>query len=294
MTPPQQTTSSSTTDPMRMKMELKRAKQEEKMKKKQQKREKKMLKAEKKRQKKEEKLRAKLAARGIKLPPKAEKKVDSAAPSTSISTSKSAISEGEQIAEAEIIRPADVWEPKSAKKIDDIQKHIDRMDQKSVKSLKERYKDRYGEDLDVPDIYNINKTIAVESAEETGELEKLTGETTTTPSSGVGSGADAKEKSRFGFGGKAKKTEKKEKVKIDRPLRFLDYRTPLYLRDKYGTDAGGGKRAGLTLVDIIHNIIFTIIIVKIITTIVYVVKDNRERKFIESMQEQSAQPQTTT
>lgn len=272
-------------DPMKMKMELKRLAREEKMRKKQLKREEKMRKKQKKQRKKEEKLRAKLAAKGISVPDKLEAKTRK--PTTTMDAAV------EKLPEAEIISAeADVWTPKSARKMDEIQKRIDRMDHKSVKTLRERYKERYGEDLEVPDIYETRPSIEVETAEETGELDQSIPEPiTSTTSTGdelkvSTSAAKAKELKR------AKK--KKERVKVDRPLRLLDYRTPWYLRDKFGASSGSGKRAVLLIVDILLNIILTIILIKIIATIVYVIKDRRDEKMIQDLQGESAKPQPTS
>ena len=130
-------------DPKMLKKELKKLSHEAKMRKKQLKRERKMRKLQMKKAKKEAVLRKKLAAKGVKIPPKSETKKPEKA--SEMAESK--------LPEAEIISDADVWTPKSARKLEEIQKMIDRMDHSGVKSLKERYKIRYGEDLEIPDIY---------------------------------------------------------------------------------------------------------------------------------------------
>jgi hypothetical protein len=254
-------------NPVDLKMQLKQAAREEKMKRKQQKREEKMRKAEEKRRKKEEKLRAKLAAKGIVLPPKVE-----------AGEKKTTISGKEELPEAEIITAeADVWTPKSARNVYDIQKRIDRMDHKSVKTLKDRYKERFGEDMEVPDVYNVKSSIEVETAEETGELEKPERETKVFGKPAEATGEEEKSKKKFGFLSKKKEKEPEvEKKKVERPLRFFDLRTPFFLRDKLAAEDGKGKRAGLMIIDIILNILLIIFIIKIITTIIYVVKDRRQ------------------
>ena len=266
------------TDPRKLKMELKRAIREEKLRKKQAKREAKMQRIEAKRRIKEERLRARLAARGVSLPtPAAEKPKPE-----HVREAK------EEAPEAEVIAEADIWTPKSARNLGDIQKRIDRMDQKSVKSLKERYKERYGEDLEVPDIYDTGPSIEVETAESTGELDKAPTEPEVTA-------AEMEKPAKKGlFGDKKAKAKKKEKVKIPRKLRFFDYRTPLYLKNKFAANRGMGAKAFLAFFDVIHNIIFTILIIKILTTIIYIIKDRRERKFKEALAKLPAQPQPTT
>lgn len=273
-------------DPRELKMQIKQAAREKKMKKKQKKREAKIRKLETKKRRKEEKLRAKMAAKGISLP----KRVEGEEKPTTLEG-------GEKIPEAEIITAeADVWEPQSARNLSEIQKRIDRMDQKSIKSLKDRYKNRYGEDLEVPDAYNVESTIEIETAEETGEIEKTTSISKASEISSVSAEEEKQKKSTGLFRSKKDKTKTKEdtKIKMERPLRLFDYRSFFYFRDKYGASGGGGKRAGLAIVDIILNIIFTIIIVKIITTIIYVIKDRREEKLIQSLSEQSSKPQPST
>ncbi len=278
-------------NPLELKMQLKQAAREEKMRKKQAKREAKMRKLEVKRRRKEEKLRAKLAAKGIKLPPKKEEEIK-----------PTGISGEEKLPEAEIITgEADVWTPRSARNLDEIQKRIDRMDKRHITSLKERYKSRYGEDLEVPDIYNVESTIEIETAEKAGEIEKVETDTKGLDTTPMTSKPDEKKRGLGLFGSKVPSTEKDkekekdvEKIKTERPLRLLDYRTPFYLRDKYAVDAGSGKRTGLLIIDIILNILLTIFIIKIITTIIYVIKDRREEKIIKSLSDQSTKPQPST
>jgi len=275
----------SSDDPRMLKKELKRLEREAKLRKKQLKRERKMQKLERKKAKKEALLRAKLAAKGVKVPPKTETK-PSEGPAKAMELAES------KLPEAEIISDADVWTPKSAKKMDEIQKLIDRMDHKSVKSLRERYKTRYGEDLEVPDAYEVKPSIEVETAEETGELAPLitTSATTTAPepsteSTTTGGGFFSRKL-------KADKPVKEKTQKVPRTLRFLDYRTPLYLREKYGAMGGGGKRVVLIIIDIILNIF--LFPIKIFTTIIYIIKDRREQKLLTAMENESAQPQPTS
>jgi len=253
-------------------MELKRLEMEAKNKERQQKIEKRKKKMEDRQRKKFEKLRKKYAKKGIKLPEHSLKREPKTEPKAEIIA--------KDIPEAEVITAADVWTPQSARQIDDIQKRIDRMDQKSIHSLKERYKSRYGEDLEVPDIYETKPSIEVETAEKTGELTSPVKDT-----KGTMFAKDKKTKKPL-FGGKDKK--KKEKVKFDRPMRFLDYRSFFYLKNTKATDGGGGKKAIFALIDIILNIL--LFIIKFPATIYYVIADRRERKMMEAMSESAAQP----
>jgi len=270
-------------DPKMLKKELKKLSHEAKMRKKQLKRERKMRKLQMKKAKKEAVLRKKLAAKGVKIPPKSETKKPEKA--SEMAESK--------LPEAEIISDADVWTPKSARKLDEIQKMIDRMDHSGVKSLKERYKIRYGEDLEIPDIYETKVSLEVETAEEIGELESPLISSTSAEISEQSE--TAKSAKRTGIFGKTKKADKTTKIKIEkssRPLRFLDYRTPWYLRDKMGATGGGGKRAVLLIIDLILNIILSPI--KIITTIIYIFKDRRKEKLTSTTDKDSVKPQPTS
>ena len=261
-------------DERALKKELKHLEKEAKMRKKQMKRDKKLKKLEMKKRKKEALLNAKLGVKGDKVPAKGK---------PGEAAVKVPTADGEKLPEAEIVAEADIWTPKSAKKMDEIQKLIDRMDHEGVKSLRERYKEKYGEDIEIPDAYEAKSSIDVETAEESGELEKVTREShLVTPLK--------EEKSKLSLLSKKKK-EKKEKVKVDRPLRLLDFRTPWYLRDKFGADAGGGKRAVLFIIDLILNILLLILVIKILTTIIYILKDRKQAKLEEAMGDQGATPQ---
>lgn len=269
-----------------LEMELKRQKRDAKMQKKQLKREKKLRKREMKQKRKEAKIRAKLARSGIKLPPKEETK-----PAVEVSKKEGKVAaEGEAIPEAEIISEADKWKPKSAKKMDEIQKMIDRMDHGSVKTLRERYKQKYGEDLEVPDAYEVKASLEVETAAEAGELEPVT----ITPITTKEETKEATPEKGRGLSFTKRKKEKEKKVKIDRPLRFLDYRTPWYLRDRLAPEGGKAKRGILLIIDLILNILLAIILIKIITTIIYIIKDYRLKKQLIALEQESAQVQPTS
>jgi hypothetical protein len=273
------------TDPKALKKELKLLAHQAKMRKKQLKKEKKMRKLEMKQAKKEAKLRRKLAAKGIKVPPKTEiKKGEKPTGVSEVPESK--------LPEAEIVSEADVWTPKSAKKIDDIQKTIDRMDHESVKSLRERYKERYGENLEVPVTYETKASVELETAEEAGELEPAISTTTDTkPDVATGTLEKKKSGSLFARSKKAALVKDEKKVKVTRELRFFDLRTPLYLRDKFGASGGGGKRAILLIIDIILTIL--LFPVKLIGTIIYYIMDRRKEKELETADE-TAKPQPTS
>ena len=208
----------------------------------------------------------------------------------------------ETLTEAEVISAeADVWTPRSARNIDEIEKRVDRMDRDRIHSLKERYKERYGEDLEIPDAYNVESTLDVDTAEQTGELEPIEKKLedskeptlkTKEESKGLGLGV---------FGKKDKKKDKtKQKVKIDRPVRFLDLRKPLYLVSKFTTkDSGIGRKIFLGILDIII-LLFCIIIlfipmfIRIIGTIYYIRRDKLDQELFESMPENGSQPQPAT
>ncbi|WP_455393095.1 hypothetical protein [[Eubacterium] cellulosolvens] len=276
------------TDLRTLQMELKRQKVEAKRRKKQLKLEKKMRKKELKRKRKEAKVRAKLARRGIKLPPKAEEKAkEGAAAGTKVPGV-----EGAAIPEAEIIAEADKWTPKSARKLDEIQRLVDRMDHDSVKSLKQRFREKYGEDLAVPDVYEAKPSLEVETAEEAGELEPLSSPSIPMATGGTGTAEPAATKPKGSFFGMKRPSEPKQKM--DRPLRFLDYRTPWYLRDKFAAEGGKGKRAILFIFDLILNILLGIFIIKIITTIIYFLKDRKLEKQLSMLEQETGSPQPSS
>jgi hypothetical protein len=293
-------------------MKLKQIEKERTMKEKELKRQAKLKKREEKQRKKLEKRRIKLAKKGIILQepsasPDAKKPSISAAAAAGTSTPPPEA----KLPEAEIITAeADVWTPKSARNINEIQKRIDRMDHNKISSIKERYKERYGEDLEVPDAYNVKSSIDVETAERTGELEGLDKDSTglsTTSSEADTKGEAIKRGLGFGLAGRKDKglglgrgkDKRKDKVKIDYPARFLDLRKPLYLKSKFtNEESGGGKKAIFGLLDviilIISIIIFPIIIIRIIGTFIYIRRDKQDQEIIESMKDESGSAQPTT
>jgi hypothetical protein len=295
-------------------MKLKQMEKERKMKEKEMKRQAKMKKREEKQRKKLEKRRIKLAKKGIILQePSTSPDATKPAASAAVAPGKTTPLPEAKLPEAEIITAeADVWTPKSARNINEIQKRIDRMDRSKIGSIKERYKERYGEDLEVPDAYNVKSSIDVETAERTGELE-VSGTGSADPgTSAAGLGVDAKEEPKkrgliFGRSGSKEKdkglglgaAKKKDKVKIDRPARFLDLRKPLFLKSKFtNEESGGGKKAVFALLDVIILIIclivFPIIIIRIIGTIYYIRRDKQDQEIMESMKEESGTAQPTT
>ena len=277
------------TDIRALKMQIRRQKREAKLRKKQLKRERKMKKLELKRKRKEARLRAVLARQGIKSPPpKTEAKEKAEPEKTEVTASEADTS---KIPEAEIISEADKWKPKSARKLDEIQKMIDRMDRDGIKSMRERYKQRYGEDLEVPDIYETKASFDVETAEEIGELEPVTGTSSTSMAMDTTETKAIEDKRKAD---KKAKAAKKKKIKIDRPQRFFDFRTPWYLKNKLGANRGKAVRGFLLIFDIFFNILFFILIIKILTTIIYIIIDRRHRKDLELLEQESAQPQATS
>lgn len=278
-------------------MRLKQLEKERKMKERDFKRQEKMRKHEQKRLKQLEKRRIKLAKKGIILPelkPEPEK--------VTPAVGRAAPAPEERLPEAEVITAeADVWTPRSARNIDEIQKRIDRMDKKMLSSLKERYKTKYGEDLEIPDAYNVETTIDIETAERLGELEaveKVSKDTAAASTNQISEGKSEKKGFGLGFGKKGQKTKdkSKEKVKLDTPVRFLDLRKPMYLYSKLTTpESGMGKKIILGLLDVIILLICFIsvilILIRIIGTIVYIRRDRQDQELLASMRDESLKPQ---
>jgi len=78
-----------------------------------------------------------------------------------------------EIKEAKVIEVPDIYERKSSYDIDDIKKKIDRLDSEGVGSLKDRYKEKYGEDLYVPDLHSDNVREALEDVKPYLEIDEF-------------------------------------------------------------------------------------------------------------------------
>jgi hypothetical protein len=157
------------------------------------------------------------------------------------------------------------------------------MDKTGVKSLRERYNEKYGEDLEIPDIYDTSPSLEVETAEQAGELEPAsTGKDSTlkvTPTK-----ESKPKKSFFGKSAKTQKPEKIAKPKVQRTQRLFDLRTPLYFKNTKG-------RIFWIIIDLI--LFIPLFIPRIFGMIYYIRKDRREAEYDElyddSMQIQPAQ-----
>jgi hypothetical protein len=225
-------------DEIELKAKLKQIKLEEKRRKQEAKLEKKQQKKLEKQKKKEANLKAKVEAGKLKLPAEPGK------------------GKGTEPPEAEIIESAQEWEPVSAISIDEKRKRIDRLSAEGVKSLKQRFREKYGEE---------EPSLPGGPPDEPEEI-KVT--------------EPGEKKGFFGRGEKAKaKPKAKPKPTGPRPLRFFDLRRPLYLKERFtNEESGGGKKILLLLLDIGLILVIPLLIIRIITTIIYVIKDGRAAK----------------
>ena len=250
-------------DEIALKAQLKQLKMEEKKRKRDAKLEKKMERRDAKKSKKEATLKAKLEVGKISLPAEPSKKPSAA---------------GEP-PEAEIIMTVKEFTPKSSKSIDEKRARIDRLSAEGVKSLKTRFRAKYGEELDVPDMYEKSYDLSLGEPSKGPEL----------PGSVSEPDAEIKvdelaEKKRFG------RKAAKPKPTGPKPLRFFDLRHPLFFKDKFSDgDTKGGKKAAMIILDILMYVIFPILIIRMITTIIYVIKDGRAAKREAAASAQSSQ-----
>jgi hypothetical protein len=156
--------------------------------------------------------------------------------------------------------------------MDEVEKKIDRFQGKGVKGLSERYRDKYGEDLKVPELYQIETTLEKEEMDrladedEKAQIDRELGETT--------------QKESGGFWGAKKETDLSiDEPKEKQPPNFLDLSTGLlYFRNTAGEGASGGKKNVRTLIDIILIILFPILILRIITTPIFMMKRRKAQK----------------
>jgi hypothetical protein len=240
-----------------LKAKLKQLKLEEKKRKREAKLEKKKQKKLEKQKKKEATLKAKVDAGKLKLPSEPTK------------------AKGTEPPEAEIIEPTAIeWKPKSSITIDEKRKRIDRLSADGVKSLKVRFREKYGEELEVPDMYEKTYEYNIGEPEEPSLPESMADEPEEIKVSELGG-----EKKEFGA------PKAKPKPTGPRPLRFFDLRHPLFFKDKFtNEESKGGKKALMLILDLLMYLIFPILILRIITTIIYVIKDNRAAKQAEPAQ----------
>jgi hypothetical protein len=66
------------------------------------------------------------------------------------------------VKEAKVIEVPEKYARRSSYSINDIKKKIDRLDSEGVSSLRDRYKEKYGEELSVPDLHSENVKEALE------------------------------------------------------------------------------------------------------------------------------------
>jgi hypothetical protein len=241
-------------DEIALKAKLKQIKLEEKRRKREARKEKKMQKKLEKQRKKEATLKAKVDAGVLKLPSEPKK------------------SEGAEPPEAEIIEPTAIeWKPKSTITIDEKRKRIDRLSAEGVQSLKSRFREKYGEELEVPDMYERTYEYNIGEPEEPSLPESVEAESSEIKVSELGE--------KKGFGSIRDKSKAKAKPTGPRPLRFFDLRRPLFLREKFtNEETSGGKKILFLLLDIFLLLVIPLTILRIITTIIYVIKDGRDAK----------------
>jgi hypothetical protein len=220
----------------------------------------------------EEKMKMKLKKRQEKLEKKMSKKGEVMPKEPLKMERKEEGKPAEKIVSAEVVefKPKE-WERRSVHSMDEVEKKIDRFSGKGVKGLSERYRDKYGEDLKVPELYQIETSLEKDDLERTadedelGRIDKEMGE--------------ASRKEPGGFWGAKKEPElSMDEPKEKLPPNFLDLTTGLfYFKNKTPRGASGGKKTVMILLDIILIIIFPILILRIITTPIYMRKRKKSR-----------------
>ena len=164
--------------------------------------------------KKQEKMKAKLMKQG-RLSPDDVKKMDISA------VDKEKDAEGQKIAKAEVVEfKGKEWSRKSVQSMDEVEAKIDRFSGKGVQGLSDRYRQRYGEDLKVPELYQIETTIEMErdfyTESDEEELARIDKELEAAPAKDEGSSF---------FGRKKDKEKLKVEIDEDKPVlepKFLD------------------------------------------------------------------------
>lgn len=73
---------------------------------------------------------------------------------------------GSEIKQALVIEAPDEYSRKSSYSIEEVQKKIDRLDSEGVSRLRDRFKDKYGEELIVPDLHSENVRVALEDVKQ--------------------------------------------------------------------------------------------------------------------------------
>jgi hypothetical protein len=155
--------------------------------------------------------------------------------------------------------------------LDEIEKKIDRFSGKGVAGLSERYREKYGEDLKVPELYQIETSLEMDhsiedlaSEDEPDDFERRQDAPGTKSTGGL-----------FGTSKKEAKIEVGEPGEKP-PLNFFDLTSGLFfLTKKFGAKGGGGKKAVMVILDIL---LLPTIIIRIFTTIIFVQKRKKARK----------------
>lgn len=227
--------------------------------------------------KKQEKMQRKLMKRG-RLTPEDLKRMEGGA------EEKDALESPDKIVKAEVVefKPKE-WERKSVESIEDVEKKIDRFSGKGVSSLSDRYRERYGEDLKVPELYEIETSIEMKD-----EYDRLTTkEQALALERELAEPAVPKEGLEFHEVTKEKEEALEDEPKPDIPLNFWDLSSGvLFFRKKFGVRGGGGKKAGLIIVDAIILIVaFPITIIRLFTTIYHSSKRRKARKQLKQSQD---------
>jgi hypothetical protein len=186
--------------------------------------------------------------------------------------------EGQKIAKAEVVEfKGREWSRKSVQSMDEVEAKIDRFSGKGVKGLSDRYRDKYGEDLKVPELYQIETTIEMEREFDTEsddeELARIDKELEAAP---------VKDENSSFFGRKKDKAKVKVEFDEDKPVlepKLLDFSSAVFfLMKRFGARGGGIKKILLALLDVGLILFFPLTIIRILTTIVIVMKRKKARK----------------
>ena len=77
------------------------------------------------------------------------------------------------IKEAKVIEVPEEYSRRSTYSINDIKKKIDRLDSEGTSSLRDRYKEKYGEELSIPDLHSANVREALEDVKPYLEIDEF-------------------------------------------------------------------------------------------------------------------------
>jgi len=179
----------------------------------------------------------------------------------------------DKIPEAVVLEgPPENWIRHSTRSLDEVKRRIDRMDDQAVDSLRSRYRERYGEDLEIPDAFEMPSVEAAQTSPESSDSPVLLG------GSAVDTKTEVKKEEPQGSFLKPKSSPKAQKPKIEREPNFWDMRsTPLYFYKKAELDykSGGGK-AMAALIDILTYVTVIIPVLRVITTANAARKEGKE------------------